>query len=79
MESLYPSYPGADRAGWGLLMLTNMLPAGGNGTYVLHAEASDVGGQATTLGSGIHPLAWSVTDNLGRTEGLGSRFFWVAN
>jgi hypothetical protein len=33
----------------------------------------------TQLANGIHSIAWSVTDNLGRTEGIGSRLFWVRN
>ena len=33
----------------------------------------------TTLTNGIHTIAWSVTDDLGRTQGIGSRYFWVSN
>jgi hypothetical protein len=33
----------------------------------------------TTLSNGIHTIAWSVTDNQGRSDGLGSRYFWVQN
>ena len=33
----------------------------------------------TTLANGIHTIAWSVTDNLGRVTGVGSRYFWVLN
>nr|MCU0479116.1 Ig-like domain-containing protein [Chloroflexota bacterium] len=33
----------------------------------------------TTLTNGLHSLAWSVTDNQGRTDGIGSRFIWVQN
>jgi hypothetical protein len=32
-----------------------------------------------TLANGLHTIAWSVADNLGRTEGIGSRYFWVDN
>jgi hypothetical protein len=46
----YPNYPNNTRAGWGYMMLTNFLPNGGNGTYVLHAIAFDNTGQSTTLG-----------------------------
>ena len=31
------------------------------------------------LANGMHSIAWSVTDGLGRTEGIGSRYFWVRN
>jgi hypothetical protein len=33
----------------------------------------------TSLANGTHTIAWTVTDNLGRTEGIGSRFFTVQN
>ena len=33
----------------------------------------------TTLANGMHNIAWSVTDNLGRVEGIGSRYFTVLN
>jgi len=33
----------------------------------------------TTLADGMHSIAWSVTDSLGRTEGIGSRNFNVMN
>jgi hypothetical protein len=178
VAAAYPAYPNANRAGWGYMLLTNMLPAGGNGTYTLHAWAVDGDGSRTLLGSktitcanatatkpfgtidtpgqgqtvsgsayavfgwaltpqpgtiptdgstiwvyvdgvplghptynlfradiatlfpgyantngavgyfvldttslanGIHSVAWSVTDDLGRTDGIGSRYFWVQN
>jgi hypothetical protein len=33
----------------------------------------------TGLGNGTHTIAWSAADNLGRTTGLGSRYFTVFN
>jgi hypothetical protein len=33
----------------------------------------------TTLANGVHTISWNVFDNLGRGEGLGSRFFNVTN
>jgi hypothetical protein len=33
----------------------------------------------TTLANGMHTIAWAVTDSGGATEGIGSRFFFVAN
>lgn len=39
------------QAGWGLLVLTNFLPNQGNGTFRLHAFATDVEGHTTLLGS----------------------------
>jgi hypothetical protein len=32
-----------------------------------------------TLTNGMHTIAWSVTDNQGRVEGIGSRYFFVQN
>ena len=51
VAAAYPTYPNADRAGWGYMLLTNMLPAGGNGTYRLHLWAIDGEGTRTLLGS----------------------------
>jgi hypothetical protein len=39
------------RAGWGFLVLTNMLPSQGNGTFALHMYAFDQEGYQTWLGS----------------------------
>jgi ELWxxDGT repeat protein len=33
----------------------------------------------TTLTNGMHTIAWSVTDDQGRADGIGSRYFWVQN
>jgi hypothetical protein len=33
----------------------------------------------TALANGIHSIQWVVTDDLGRAEGIGSRYFWVQN
>jgi hypothetical protein len=33
----------------------------------------------TTLADGRHSIAWSVTDDNGRSAGIGSRYFWVDN
>jgi len=32
-----------------------------------------------TLANGVHTIAWSVTDNAGNSEGIGSRYFTVLN
>jgi Fibronectin type III domain len=57
VEAAFPTYPQAHRAGWGYLLLTNMLPDvpaglgyGGRGTLQLYAFASDAAGQLTLLG-----------------------------
>ena len=58
VENLYPNSPLNYRAGWGFMVLTNMLPdlvngraTGGNGAFRLHAYAIDTEGIATYLGA----------------------------
>jgi len=46
----YPEYPNNNCAGWGYMMLTNFLPNGGNGIFVINAIATDVVGKSTLLG-----------------------------
>jgi hypothetical protein len=48
----YPDYPQNFRAGWGYMMLTNLLPPNrGNGTYRLHAIGLDMEGFEIDLGT----------------------------
>jgi hypothetical protein len=51
VELAYPGYPKNYQAGWGYMLLTNFLPNGGNGTFVLYAKATDLEGQEVTLGT----------------------------
>jgi hypothetical protein len=51
VAAAYPGYPNNTRAGWGYMMLTNFLPNSGNGTFVIHAIATDLVGKTTTLGT----------------------------
>jgi hypothetical protein len=48
-----------------------------------HANSSGAVGyyvlDTTKLANGIHTIAWSVSDDRGRTAGIGSRYFWVSN
>jgi hypothetical protein len=46
-----PTFPFNDRAGWGFMILSNMLPNQGNGPFRVHAVAEDAEGQSTLLGS----------------------------
>src|SRR5262249_39121151 len=46
----FPGTPFNTRAGFGYLLLSNMLPNQGNGTFALHVDALDVEGNATRLG-----------------------------
>lgn len=49
VEQTYPGYPMNYKAGWGYMMLTYFLP-NGNGTFTIHAIATDVEGNQVTLG-----------------------------
>jgi hypothetical protein len=51
VELQFPEYPGNNRAGWGYMMLTNFLPAGGNGIFTLYARAIDTEGHTVNLGT----------------------------
>src|SRR4029434_7820225 len=51
IAGLFPLAPYYDRAGWGYLLLTNFLPAQGNGTFTLAAFAEDYDGFVTPLGT----------------------------
>jgi|GEM_PF-759945 len=51
VEADYPGYPLNYRAGWGYMLLTNFLPAQGNGTYNIHAYATDKEGSQVHLGT----------------------------
>ena len=51
VAALYPDYPFNTKAGWGYMLLTNFLPNGGNGTFKIHAIATDTEGISTPLGT----------------------------
>jgi len=51
VEAAFPEYPHGGRAGWGYLLLTNMLPAQGNGTFRISAYAENATGSLTLLGA----------------------------
>jgi hypothetical protein len=51
VELAYPGYPNNHKAGWGYMMLTNFLPNGGNGTFNIHAIATDQEVNQVTLGT----------------------------
>jgi hypothetical protein len=51
VEQTYSLLPNNSRAGWGYMMLTNFLPNGGNGSFVLHAIAEDEDGHSVSLGT----------------------------
>jgi hypothetical protein len=51
VEGKYATYPKHYQAGWGYMMLTNLLPDEGNGTFVITAVAADSSGNEVTLGT----------------------------
>ncbi len=53
VQAAYPTRPMSEKAGWGYMLLTNMLPGGGNGPFTLHAFARDFDGHSTLLGSRV--------------------------
>lgn len=61
VQAQYPSYPGSDAAGWGYMVLTNVLPNQGSGVFTFHAYATNYAGQTTLLGSKRVTLANSAS------------------
>jgi exonuclease III len=52
----YPQYPGVDRAGWGYMLLSNLLPGRGNGTFTLSAYVRTADGSSSLLDSKVLTL-----------------------
>ena len=50
VQGAFPGTPQNDQAGWGYMLLSNMLPNGGNGTFTLVVRAEDVEGHAAIIG-----------------------------
>jgi hypothetical protein len=51
VAAVSPTSPMNTRAGWGYMLLTNMLPGGGNAAFTIWAVAHDYEGRSTMLGS----------------------------
>jgi hypothetical protein len=49
----FPTYPGVSSAGWGFMVLSNMLPSTGNGEFTLHAVARSQSGEVHTIGTRV--------------------------
>jgi hypothetical protein len=50
VQAAFPALPFASRGGWGYLLLTNVLPGAGNGTYRIYAYAEDIEGHQSLIG-----------------------------
>lgn len=50
VKKAFPDYPNNSCAGWGYMLLTNLLPKSGNGNYIFCAVAIDNTGNQTILG-----------------------------
>jgi hypothetical protein len=50
VQTAFPLLPRNARGGWGFMLLTNMLPGQGNGTFTFSAFARDVDGHHVLLG-----------------------------
>jgi hypothetical protein len=87
VAAAYQDMPGNTRAGWGYLLLTNMLPNRGNGSYRLHAIAVDGDGLRTPLGTrtitctnatATRPFgAIDTPEQGGQVSGTVNNFGWV--
>lgn len=62
IETLFPALPATNTAGWGFLVLTQMmpnavaqLPNGGEGTFQIYVFAEDTSGKRTLLGRSFVP------------------------
>jgi photosystem II stability/assembly factor-like uncharacterized protein len=51
VAAAYPTHPFSTRAGWGFMLLTNVLPNQGNGTYQFTIWAQDRDGHSIVLGT----------------------------
>ena len=51
VAAAFPAAPQKTRAGWGYMLLSNVLPGGGDGTFTFHAYAVDVEGKQAYIGS----------------------------
>jgi hypothetical protein len=51
VAAAFPQYPANTRAGWGFMVLTNMLPNRGNGTYTFQVYGQDRDGHTLLMGT----------------------------
>ena len=66
-QTNYFVYPEATIAGWGYMLLSNVLPGGGNGTFTLMVDLYDLEGRVTRL-----PTRSVTFDNANATKPFGT-------
>lgn len=67
VAAVTPVNPLNYRAGWGFMVLTNMLPAQGNGTFTFYANAADLEGYVVGIGEKV-----IIANNAAATEPFGN-------
>jgi hypothetical protein len=87
LAAAYPATPFNYRAGWGYLLLSNFLPGGGDGTYVIKVYATDLDGHETLLGTrtitganSVSSVPFGAIDTPGQgatVSGVVDNFGWV--
>jgi WD40 repeat protein len=86
VQAAFPGYPDNSRAGFGLMVLTNMLPNGGNGTFTFSIDVADriaqvtLGSRTVTANNASSVLAFGTIDtpSQGATvSGIVTNFGWA--
>jgi PKD repeat protein len=67
IPNVYPDYPRTHLAGWGYVLPSYQLPNKGNGSFTIHAIATDSKGQTASLGSRT-----IIANNAARIQPFGS-------
>jgi hypothetical protein len=62
VAAAFPNTPQKTRAGWGYMLLSNVLPGGGNETLTFYAFARDAEGKQTLIGTRAVTLANATGD-----------------
>lgn len=66
VDQLFPSYANSGSTN----CAQNGIPPGPVGYFML---------DTSQFANGVHTIAWSVTDNAGKAQGIGSRYFTAEN
>ena len=64
IASTYAAYPESNRAGWGYMLISNMLPNQGTGTFTISAYVRTMDGENSLLGSKTITLANATSTTL---------------